>query len=68
LIILAIYMRLPWITLRQQRKISLDDAVIAATVLYFGVTVLTRNVEDFGNKCIQSSQIKFVTCAKLGYG
>jgi len=40
-------MRLPWITLRQQRKISLDDAVIAATVLYFGVTVLTRNVEDF---------------------
>jgi len=47
LIIWAIYMRLPWITLRQQRKISLDDAIIAATVLYFGVTVLTRNVEDF---------------------
>ena len=35
------------IFLRQQRKMSLGDAIIAATALYYNATVLTRNVDDF---------------------
>jgi len=35
------------ITLRQQRKMSLGDAIIAATALYYNATVITRNVNDF---------------------
>lgn len=37
------------IALRQQRKRSLGDAIIAATALHFHATVLTRNVDDFSN-------------------
>ena len=35
------------IKLRQQRKMSLGDAIIAATALYHNATVFTRNVDDF---------------------
>ncbi len=35
------------IALRQQRKMSLGDALIAGTALVHGRTLVTRNVEDF---------------------
>ncbi|MBF0220342.1 MAG: type II toxin-antitoxin system VapC family toxin [Gammaproteobacteria bacterium] len=35
------------IELRQQRKMSLGDAVIAATALEYQQTLVTRNLEDF---------------------
>jgi toxin FitB len=35
------------ILLRQMRKISPDDAIIAATALYFSVDLYTRNISDF---------------------
>ncbi|MBS1532138.1 MAG: type II toxin-antitoxin system VapC family toxin [Bacteroidetes bacterium] len=37
------------ITLRQQHKIKLPDAVIAATALVYDHTLLTRNTGDFKN-------------------
>ncbi|OHX38219.1 hypothetical protein BJL95_13855 [Methylomonas sp. LWB] len=36
------------IHLRQQRKMSVGDAIIAATALENRQTLVTRNVEDFG--------------------
>lgn len=35
------------ITLRQQRKMSLADSIIAATALEYGVPLISRNEEDF---------------------
>lgn len=35
------------IYLRKQRKIKLPDAIIAATALVHGFTILTRNTKDF---------------------
>ena len=35
------------IPLRQQQKMSLADAIIAATALEYGVPLVTRNVDDF---------------------
>ncbi|WP_297505996.1 type II toxin-antitoxin system VapC family toxin [Thermococcus sp.] len=35
------------IELRRRKKIKLPDAVIAATALRYGLTLVTRNVEDF---------------------
>ncbi|GAK58887.1 PilT protein-like [Candidatus Vecturithrix granuli] len=35
------------IVLRRQRKISLGDAIIAATAILYHHTLVTRNVEDF---------------------
>ena len=35
------------ITLRQERKMGLGDAIIAATVLVHGLALMTRNVDDF---------------------
>lgn len=35
------------IRLRQQRRVKLPDAIIAATALAHGLTFLTRNVADF---------------------
>jgi len=35
------------IQLRQQRKMSLGDAIIAATALEHKLTLATRNTEDF---------------------
>jgi toxin FitB len=35
------------IQLRQQRKMSLGDAIIAATALEYRQTLVTRNVKDF---------------------
>lgn len=35
------------VTLRQQRKMTLGDALIAATCLVHGLTVVTRNTKDF---------------------
>ena len=35
------------IVLRRQRKISLGDAIIAATAMLYHHTLVTRNVEDF---------------------
>ncbi|ASF47166.1 type II toxin-antitoxin system VapC family toxin [Methylovulum psychrotolerans] len=35
------------ILLRQQRKMSLGDAIIAATALCYNATIITRNVKDF---------------------
>src|SRR5215510_15887397 len=35
------------VILRQQRKMSLGDALVAGTALVHGLTLVTRNVEDF---------------------
>jgi toxin FitB len=35
------------ITLRQQRRMSVGDAIIAATALLHGKTLVTRNTADF---------------------
>jgi len=35
------------VALRQQRRMSLGDALIAATALQHGRTLLTHNVDDF---------------------
>ena len=35
------------IALRQQRKVSLGDALVAGTALAYGLTLVIRNVEDF---------------------
>ncbi|QMW04153.1 type II toxin-antitoxin system VapC family toxin [Spirosoma foliorum] len=35
------------IAIRRQRKIKLPDAIIAATALVHGCTLVTRNVSDF---------------------
>jgi len=36
------------ISLRQQRNISVGDAIIAATALLHRQTLVTRNIDDFG--------------------
>jgi len=33
--------------LRQMRRMTLGDAIIAATALVYGRTLVTRNIEDF---------------------
>ena len=35
------------VVLRQQRRMSLGDALIAATALVHGLTLVTRNTDDF---------------------
>ena len=35
------------VVLRQQRKMSLGDALVAGTALVHSLTLVTRNVEDF---------------------
>jgi predicted nucleic acid-binding protein len=35
------------VALRQQRRMSLGDAIIAATALVHGLTLVTRNTPDF---------------------
>lgn len=35
------------VILRQQRKMSLGDALIAATALEYGCELVTRNIQDF---------------------
>ena len=35
------------VTLRQQRKLSLGGSLVAGTALVHGLTLVTRNVEDF---------------------
>ena len=35
------------VILRQQRKMSLGDALVAGTALVHGLTLVTRNVDDF---------------------
>jgi toxin FitB len=35
------------VTLRQQRKLSLGDSLVAGTAIVHGLTLVTRNVEDF---------------------
>ncbi len=37
------------IAVRQSKKIKLGDAIIAATALVHGYTIVTRNVDDFKN-------------------
>jgi len=35
------------VDLRQQRSMSLGDALIAATAIYHGLTLATHNIRDF---------------------
>ena len=35
------------VLLRQMRRMTLGDAIIAATALVYGRTLVTRNIEDF---------------------
>jgi predicted nucleic acid-binding protein len=35
------------VLLRQQRRMSLGDSLVAATALVHGLTLVTRNVDDF---------------------
>lgn len=35
------------VTLRQQRRMTLGDAIIAGTALVHGLTLITRNTDDF---------------------
>ncbi len=35
------------VRLRQQKRMKLGDAIIAATALEYGVPLVTRNVDDF---------------------
>jgi len=35
------------VALRQQRRMSLGDALVAGTALVHGLTLVTRNVDDF---------------------
>ena len=35
------------VTLRQQRRMSVGDAIIAGTALQYNMTLVTRNTEDF---------------------
>ena len=35
------------VALRQKQKMGLGDAIIAATALVHGLTLVTRNVDDF---------------------
>ena len=37
------------VLIRQQKKIALGDAIIAATALIHNLTPVTRNVNDFKN-------------------
>ena len=37
------------IAIRQQQKIKLPDAIIAATAMVHGLDLITRNVKDFKN-------------------
>jgi predicted nucleic acid-binding protein len=40
------------VLIRQQKKIGLGDAIIAATALVYNMTLVTRNISDF--KSIES--------------
>ena len=46
---LDLQVSLKTIELRQQLRIKLPDAVIAATALVFDLTLITRNTDDFKN-------------------
>ncbi len=35
------------VALRRERNLSLGDSLIAATALVYGLTVITRNIDDF---------------------
>lgn len=35
------------VALRQQRRMTLGDAIIAGTALVYNLTLVTRNVDDF---------------------
>lgn len=37
------------VTLKQRKKMSLGDAIIAGTALVYNLTVVTRNVADFSS-------------------
>lgn len=37
------------IAIRKKKKIKLPDAIIAATAIVYGLTLITRNVDDFKN-------------------
>ncbi|MBC7641043.1 MAG: type II toxin-antitoxin system VapC family toxin [Flavobacterium sp.] len=37
------------IAIRKKHKIKLPDAIIAATALVYGLTIVTRNISDFKN-------------------
>ena len=43
------------VELRQQRALSLGDALIAATAIYHGLTLATHNIKDF--EWIQSLEV-----------
>jgi predicted nucleic acid-binding protein len=35
------------VTLKQIRKMSLEDAIIAGTAFVYNLTIVTRNIDDF---------------------